>query len=39
MIKSKTPLNIVFGIGTEVLYGLCIMLAELLVCLLLTFKR
>lgn len=37
-MKIKIPLNIVFGIGTEVLYGLCIILAGLLICLLLTFK-
>lgn len=37
-MKIKIPLNIVCGISTEILYGLCIMLAGLLLCLLLTFK-
>jgi len=38
-MKIKLPLNIVFGISTEVLYTLFIMLAAFLICLVLSFLR
>lgn len=38
MIKLKIPVNTVLGIGTEVLYALCILLAGFLICVILSFK-
>jgi hypothetical protein len=35
-MKFKPALNIVFGISTEILYALAIMLASFLICLVLT---
>ena len=37
-MKIKLPLNIAFGISTEVAYALFIILAAFLICFLLYFK-
>jgi len=37
-MKLKTPVNVILGIATEVVYSLFIMIAAFLICLILTFK-